>query len=103
LRRREKLKKYGIRLEKKSQLESKLFKMIKKYLYIPFMGHYLEHIVKTKKYINRIEKNFLGSSLDYNIYESYLYILLIIVNMPFRFFSTFKTASYRLHVNYYLR
>jgi hypothetical protein len=60
-------------------------------------------MIHTNNYRDKIENNFLGSISNYNTYESYIYILLIIVNIPFRFFSTFKTTFYKIHMNYYYK
>ena len=97
------LKKEGVELESKRQLESRIFRGIKNFIYIPLIVWYLDNIVNTRIYRNKVEKNFLGLVKDYDTDENYVYICLIILNIPFRFFSMFKTAFYKIHIYYYLK
>lgn len=97
------LKAEGRTLERKSQLESRIFKFFKNWFYIPLIVYYLENFVNTKTYRDWIEKCFLGDVKDYNTENTYIYVILMIFTAPFRLFSTFKTLFYRIHIFYYLK
>lgn len=97
------LKKEGRKLERKSQLESKIFKKFKNLFYIPLIVVYLENFVNSKIYRNWVDKCVLGSLKDFDTNDNYAFLLLIFINIPFRFFSTFKTAYYKVHMFYYFK
>lgn len=97
------LKSQKLKVNRKSQLESKFFNFIKNYIYIPIIIWYFDNIVKSRKYINWVEKDFLGSDKNYDLNNSYIYIFLIIVYIPLNFCYSFKTLFYKVHIMYYFK
>lgn len=103
-RRRIKRFKYeGREIFRRSHIESKFVRRFKDYIYIPISVWYLVNIINSKRYRNKIEKKFLGDSIEYESEGNYIYLFLIILNIPFRLVNIIYLIFYDLHIFIYLK
>jgi len=93
----------GRRITRKSHIESRMVRILKNYVYVPISVWYLNNVIKTRRYIDKIERNFLGNSMFYDSDKNYFYLFLMMCNIPFRIMYCFKRIFYSIHIFYYLK
>jgi len=87
----------------KSQVDNKIMRFFRNRFYVPFTVWYLVNIINQKKYINKIEEQYLGNIESYKTDNNYIYLVLFIFFIPFKIIFSLKRFFYEIHIFFYLR
>lgn len=95
------LKQLHIKLRRKRQLESAYLNFFKNFIFRPLAVWFLNKLIYTDYYRKKVRKYYLGNIDDYDIGKSYMYPALLLLNMPFYIYFSYKTLTYKVHMFYY--
>jgi len=99
----ERLLEEGRIIRRKSQVDNKIMRFFRNRFYVPFTVWYLVNIINQKKYINKIEEQYLGNIESYKTDNNYIYLVLFIFFIPFKIIFSLKRFFYEIHIFFYLR